>query len=95
MSDRPRGGRRSEDYPDAVRLDESVIHMLRTMTRPGRDPQGLSRNELAGLTGCTRLKIRYSLNRLRARGLVQHVPKGNEGHGYWAVIVKETETDEP
>lgn len=95
MSDRPRTGRRSEDYPEAVRLDEYVIHMLRTMTQPGREPGGLSRNELAGLAQVDRRKIRYSLNRLRSRGLVRHIPKGNEGHGYWAVVQKENETDGP
>lgn len=94
MSDRPRGGRRPEDYPEAVRRDEQVLHLLRTMNRPGREPGGLSRNELSGLTGETRLKVRYSLNRLRRRGLVEHVSKGNEGHGYWAVTKKETETDD-
>jgi DNA-binding GntR family transcriptional regulator len=94
MSDRPRGGRRPEDFPEAVRLDEQIVHMLRTMRDPFREPTGLSRNELAALSGADPRRVRYSLNRLRSRGLVVHINKGNEGHGYWAVKTKETETDD-
>lgn len=87
MSDRPRGGRRPEDYPDVQARDNRIVYLIRKYGRPG-----ISRNELADLAGETRLKVRYSLNRLRRRGLVEHVSKGNEGHGYWAVKETETET---
>jgi predicted transcriptional regulator len=94
MSDRPRGGRRSEDYPEAVQLDRVVRQLLLMVKDLDRDPPGLSRNDLSEALQMDRRKIRYSLNRLRARGLVQHIPKGNEGHGYWAVVKKENETDD-
>jgi len=83
---RPRGGRRPEDFPDARMRDVLVLAALR---------QGgqASRNNLADRLGEDPRKIRYALNRLRARGLVVHIKKGNEGHGYWAVTKKETETE--
>lgn len=88
MDNRPRGGRRSEDYPEAVARDTIILGLLR-----GVWPGGFSRNELADRADCTRAQARYSLNRLRARGRVQHIKQGNEGHGFWAVAEKETETD--
>lgn len=75
MSDRPRGGRRHEDFPDVVERDQTILSHL------GR--AGYSRNQLAAIMGLTPRKISYALHRLRSRGLVAHVPRGNEGHGYW------------
>lgn len=83
---RPRGGRRPEDFPDARMRDSLVLAALR---RGGR----MSRNTLADRLQEDPKRIRYALNRLRSRGLVVHINKGNEGHGYWAVATKETETD--
>jgi hypothetical protein len=88
--------RRSEDFPEARQRDDLVASLLCLAAAPGarEDYPGMSRNDLSRATGYGKLKIRYSLNRLRARGLVEHVRKGNEGHGYWAVVTKETETDD-
>lgn len=83
------GGRKPEDFPEARQRDTVVLGLLR-----GIVPGGFSRNELADRADCTRAQTRYSLNRLRARGLVEHVKQGNEGHGFWAVRMKETETDD-
>jgi uncharacterized membrane protein len=76
--DRPRGGRRPEDFPEARALDDLVLGMLRT----GRE----TRNELAGIAGVPKRKVSYALHRLRSRGLVRRIPRGNEGHGYWESI---------
>lgn len=92
MSDtRPRGGRRPEDFPEAMELDRRVLGALRSI----KPETGWTRNDLSRHLGADRRRVRYSLNRLRARGLVVHIPKGNEGHGYWAVAEKENETDGP
>ena len=83
------GGRKPEDFPEARKRDRRVLALLRRYA-----DTGLTRNSLAHRTGDSPLKIRYSLNRLRNQGLVEHIRKGREGHGYWAVVEKETETDE-
>lgn len=81
--------RKSEDYPEAVARDARV-HGLLSLAAVAE--AGMSRNKLAEVIGCTGQQIRYSLDRLRKRGQVEHIRKGNEGHGYWAVVTKETET---
>jgi predicted MarR family transcription regulator len=82
-TDRPRGGRRPEDFPEARARDEKIIDLLRTYG-------GMTRNDLAtNLYLDDRPKlVTYALHRLRLRGLVHHTPKGNEGHGAWAVTAK-------
>lgn len=81
-SDRPKGGRRSEDFPEARHRDDRVIAHLRRYF-----PAGATRNVIAIMLGeDDHRKITYALHRLRSRGLVRHVPKGNEGHGYWIAI---------
>ena len=81
MSDRPRGGRRHEDFPDVVTRDEEILEYL-CWADPG--PKS-SRNVIAKLFGTEPRKVSYALDRLRKRGLVEHVPHGNEGHGYWRI----------
>ena len=91
MSHRPRGGRRHEDFPDVVERDESILSWVRHGPRHGMP--GHSRNSLAAALSLDPRLVRYALDRLRARGLVEHVPKGNEGHGYWAAINTEGDSD--
>lgn len=88
MTDRPRGGRRPEDFPDVRARDSQIMELLTTladaMSEVGVwDPPGMSRNELVAILGTEPRKVSYALERLRARSLVEHVPHGNEGHGYW------------
>ena len=88
-TDRPKGGRRPEDFPDARVRDRSVINNLARA--------GMTRNQLAVALGVEHRPqlITYSLHRLRRRGLVAHVAKGCEGHGYWTLTLrakKERET---
>lgn len=90
---RPRGGRRPEDFPEARQRDDAVLRYL------DEDRRGLpylrnkaTRNAIAyDLGEDDPRKIKYALHRLRARGLVRHVAKGNEGHGYWELTEKGTE----
>lgn len=77
MSDRPKGGRRAEDYPDVVARDRRVVDLL-------EEAGPLDRNSVARALALEPRTISYALERLRERGLVKHVPHGNEGHGYWA-----------
>jgi hypothetical protein len=83
VSDRPRGGRRREDFPDVRARDARVLAEL---TRRGR----ATRNEIAlavGRANAPRL-VTYSLERLRAEGDVEQVRQGNGGRGYWKIIGK-------
>lgn len=79
MLDRPKGGRRPEDFPDARRMDDCVISCLRDR------PVGATRNLIAELLDVEPRKITYALHRLRSRGLVTHVARGCEGHGFWKI----------
>jgi predicted MarR family transcription regulator len=80
-------GRRPEHFPEARERDRRVLEYLEN------DWHGLphmrnkaSRNTIAyDLNEDDPRKIKYALHRLRRRGLVKHVAKGNEGHGYWAL----------
>lgn len=87
-------GRKPEHFPEARERDRRILAFLTEMD-PG---SGLSRNELVEREGSDPGLIRYSLNRLRAAGRsgrgprVEHIKKGNEGHGYWAVAETETTT---
>jgi hypothetical protein len=76
---RPKGGRRPGDFPDAVFRDYTVIELLRYR------PVGATRNLIAELLETEPRKITYSLQRLAARGLVEHVARGCEGHGFWRI----------
>jgi len=78
---RPRGGRRPEDFPAAVIRDQIVMEYLGSV---GDGPM-ITRNLIAKSMGTEPRLISYSLERLRSRGLVEHVPHGNEGHGYWKI----------
>lgn len=85
-------GRRPEDFPEARKRDAKVLGMLH------RSSPGLTRNHLAALVHESPDSVRYALDRLRNRGLVIHVAKGHEGHGYWTTGVsvgtaKETRND--
>lgn len=77
---RPKGGRRSEDFPVARARDAAVLAQL-----VGR-PDGMTRNLIAVLIDERPRLVTRSLYRLADRGLVEHVPVGCEGHGFWKVI---------
>lgn len=77
--DRPRGGRRPEDFPAARRMDAAVTACLRDR------PTGATRNLIAELIGADPHRVTYALHRLRSRGVVEHVARGCEGHGYWKI----------
>lgn len=84
-SDRPHGGRRPEEFPEARARDLKILEMLRA------EPGGLTRNQLAlglGLADQPRL-VTYALTRLRAARRVGHVREGCEGHGYWCLTLIE------
>lgn len=87
-TDRPRGGRRPDEFPLARERDVVIMNLLKN------NPSGLTRNQIVdhlaalGLADRPRL-ITYALNRLRGAGRVGHVPEGHEGHGYWTRTVKE------
>lgn len=93
--ERPKGGRRPEDFPEARARDRAVLEYVRD------DRYGLphlrnkaTRNMIAyDLDEDNPRLISRSLERLKRRGLVRHVAKGNEGHGYW-VAVRDGETTE-
>lgn len=78
-SDRPRGGRRPEDFPDVRERDARILEFL-----TGRGQ--ISRNDLARYLSIPRRKVSYALHRLRSAGKVRRVPQGNEGHGTWEAI---------
>jgi predicted ArsR family transcriptional regulator len=86
MSDRPKGGRRPEDFPEVRDRDDRILKVL-WLAGP------VSRNYLADLLDIEPRMVRYALERLRSRGLAEHIAKGNEGHGYWAAIKDEKESD--
>ena len=85
-SERPKGGRRAEDFPDAVARDRAVLNYLKGASHHWSSREASTRNVIAADLGeSDPRKIAYSLHRLRRRGQVQHVSKGNEGHGFWAL----------
>lgn len=81
-NDRPRGGRRPEEFPDARERDARVLTELR------HNPAGLTRNQIALELDQEPRKISYALHRLRSAGKIRRVPRGNEGHGYWEAITE-------
>lgn len=79
MTDRPRGGRRPEDFPDVRARDARILKILTSVA--------MTRNGLAnrvGLADHPRL-VTYSLERLRDQGKVEQVRHGNGGRGYWKI----------
>lgn len=80
-------GRKPEHFPEARERDRRVFEYLANDRRG--DPHmrnKATRNTIAyDLNEDDPRKITYALHRLRRRGLVEHVAKGNEGHGYWAL----------
>lgn len=99
MTDRPRGGRRPEDFPDVRARDDRIMRYLTTLADAMSeaevwDPPGMSRNELVAIMGAEPRKVSYALERLRTRGLVEHVPHGNEGHGYWKITEQGDDDDQ-
>lgn len=91
--DRPKGGRRSQDYPEAVARDMRVLTYLKDNARSHYSiRESATRNTIAAdLEEADPRKVTYALHRLRRRGLVRHVAKGNEGHGYWEAIIDRSE----
>lgn len=89
MSDRPRGGRRPEDFPEAMARDDRILKYLRDAAHHWTTRESVTRNLIWVDLGIDPRLVSYSLERLRDRGLVEHIPKGNEGHGYWAAIRNE------
>lgn len=85
MGDRPKGGRRPEDFPDVMARDREILEYLGSV---GQGPM-TTRNLIAKMMSLEPRKVSYALERLRARGLVEHVPHGNEGHGYWTKTTEE------
>lgn len=81
-TDRPRGGRRPEEFPAARRTDDAVISCLRNR------PVGATRNLISELLDIPHRRVTYALHRLRARGLVEHIARGCEGHGFWKLTEK-------
>jgi hypothetical protein len=81
-TDRPKGGRRPEEFPEARMRDRAVILCL------GNRPEGATRNLISDLLATDRKLITYSLARLRHLGLVEHVARGCEGHGYWVLTLR-------
>jgi hypothetical protein len=73
--------------PQVVTRDAEALSVLRDA-----GTAGLSRNEVAGRLGVAPRLASYALHRLRRLGIVRHVPRGNEGHGYWAVSGTKSET---
>lgn len=76
---RPRGGRRPEDFPEVRERDARILHVV-WLAGP------VSRNYLADLLDLPPRKVSYALHRLRSAGKVRRVAEGNEGHGYWEAI---------
>ena len=94
-NDRPRGGRRAEDFPEARTRDDRVLSYLVNAARSHYSVRVRStRNMIAtDLDENEPRKITYALHRLRSRGLVRRVPVGNEGHGYWEATERAMGTD--
>jgi hypothetical protein len=85
-TDRPKGGRRPEEFPEARARDRAVLSWLGNGPLHGHP--GHTRNSLAAALATDRKLITYSLARLRRRGLVEHVARGCEGHGYWVLTLR-------